>query len=381
MPGRVDIDHLRKRFVTPEGGEVVAVDHVSIAIQPNEFFVMLGPSGCGKTTVLRCIAGLEHPDHGSISVDGARIDTMPAYERPVSTVFQSYALFPHMTVQQNIAFGLEQQRLSKSEVTQRAGAALELVQLSGLEKRKPNQLSGGQQQRVALARALAVRPKVLLLDEPLAALDLKLRREMQGELKRLQREAGITFVFVTHDQEEALAMGDRIAVFRAGQLEQLGTPTEMYEEPATAFVAGFLGETNVLTARAGADGVVSLSAGAALQAPEAFRSGPVLVAVRPERVEVVERSTPGWHVTGRVLTMVYLGNEIRYDVALDGGGVGRNGAPLWKPMQVRQPLTTPGVRAAIGDEVGLRFDETMVRFLYAEQTAGATDTTVGASGQ
>lgn len=357
MPGRIEIDHLKKRFVTPEGGEVLAVDDVSVEIQANEFFVMLGPSGCGKTTVLRCIAGLEHPDSGSISVDGTRIDTLPAYERPVSTVFQSYALFPHMTVQQNIAFGLEQQKLSKAEVTKRAGEALDLVQLVGLDRRKPNQLSGGQQQRVALARSLAVKPKVLLLDEPLAALDLKLRREMQGELKRLQRDAGITFVFVTHDQEEALAMGDRIAVFRSGQLEQLGTPTEMYEEPATAFVAGFLGETNVIETSADADGSVRLGGPACLNAPQ-FRSRPVLVAIRPERVVVVKPSADDPHLVGRVRTVVYLGNEIRYDVEVIG----------MKVVQVRQPLTSPGIRAGVGDEVGLRFDTTMVRYLQVEGT-------------
>jgi spermidine/putrescine transport system ATP-binding protein len=356
VPGRIEIDHLNKRFLTPEGGEVLAVDDVSVDIQPNEFFVMLGPSGCGKTTVLRCIAGLEHPDSGSIAVDGTRIDILPAYERPVSTVFQSYALFPHMTVQQNIAFGLEQQKLSKSQVIQRAGEALDLVQLSGLDRRKPHQLSGGQQQRVALARSLAVKPKVLLLDEPLAALDLKLRREMQGELKRMQRDAGITFVFVTHDQEEALAMGDRIAVFRSGQLEQLGTPTEMYEEPATAFVAGFLGETNVIEASADHHGVVRLGGNGLLTAPERFWSASVLIAIRPERVAVVQPSAPDHHLVGKIRTVVYLGNEIRYDVEVAGR----------KPIQVRQPLTSPGIRAAVGDEVGLRFDETMVRYLPVE---------------
>jgi spermidine/putrescine transport system ATP-binding protein len=372
VPGRIEIAELKKRFPTPEGGEVLAVDGVSITIEPNEFFVMLGPSGCGKTTVLRCIAGLEHPDAGTITLDDERIDDKPAYDRPVTTVFQSYALFPHMTVQQNIAFGLQQQKLSRKVIAQRAAEALDLVRLSGLDRRKPHQLSGGQQQRVALARALAVKPKVLLLDEPLAALDLKLRREMQGELKRLQREAGITFVFVTHDQEEALALGDRIAVFRSGKLEQVGTPTTMYEEPQTAFVAGFLGETNVIAATADSDGVVRLPGGfATLSAPMPFRSCPVLVAVRPERLTFADPDAPSgsraWaHLIGTVSTKMYLGNEIRYDVLVEPVRDGATEGVQFIRVQVRQPLTVPARRPEPGDRVGLRADQTMVRFLPVE---------------
>jgi spermidine/putrescine transport system ATP-binding protein len=352
LAGQIDIAGLSKRFVTPEGSIVVAVDDLNLRIEPNEFFVMLGPSGCGKTTALRSIAGLEHPDAGTISLDGVRIDTLPAYERPVSTVFQSYALFPHMTVWENVAFGLQQQKLPKAQVSTRVAEALAMVRLEGFDRRKPHQMSGGQQQRVALARCLAVRPKVLLLDEPLAALDLKLRREMQTELKALQREAGITFVFVTHDQEEALALGDRIAVFRNGRMEQVGTPTQMYEEPASAFVAGFLGETNVIPADVAQDGSVQLPGGStALQG--APGTGRTLVAIRPERLSVAEHSG---HLGGVVSTRTYLGNEVRYQVQCGS-----------QQIQVRQSLSNNDRVADVGSTVFLQADEPMVRFLPVEE--------------
>jgi spermidine/putrescine transport system ATP-binding protein len=351
--GRIEIVGLTKRFTTPEGTTVTAVDDLHLTIEPNEFFVMLGPSGCGKTTALRSIAGLEHPDSGTIHLDGQRIDTMPAYYRPVSTVFQSYALFPHMSVIDNVSFGLQQQKLPRAQVLQRAHEALGMVRLEGFDRRKPHQMSGGQQQRVALARCLAVRPKVLLLDEPLAALDLKLRREMQVELKRLQREAGITFVFVTHDQEEALALGDRIAVFRDGRMEQVGTPTEMYEEPSSAFVAGFLGETNVISSTIASNGAACLGI-ETVPLHGTLSPGPALVAIRPERLEVVQSDG---HLIGTVTLRTYLGNEVRYAVACQHS----DGSTI--DVQVRQSLSSLIHDPAVGDHVHLRADERMVRFL------------------
>ncbi len=242
----VEMRDVVKIFPTPEGGEVAAVNHVTLQIKHGEFFSMLGPSGCGKTTSLRMMAGFEWPTEGEIFIDGAAMGRTPPYLRPINTVFQSYALFQHMSVFQNVAFGLEMEHVPKKEIEHRVGAALEMVKLSGMSRRKPKQLSGGQQQRVALARALIKRPAVLLLDEPLGALDLKLRKEMQLELKALQKEVGITFVYVTHDQEEALTMSDRIAVMSQGKVLQIGTPVEIYERPNCRFVADFIGETNFL---------------------------------------------------------------------------------------------------------------------------------------
>ena len=240
------IDGVAKSFRDPKGAEVKALDNVTLRIPTGEFVVLLGPSGCGKTTLLRSIAGFEKIDAGSINLGGKRIDQLPPHKRPVNTVFQSYALFPHMSVAQNIAFGLENEKIEKSEVKSRVADVLELVEMSALADRKPSQMSGGQQQRAALARALAKKPKVLLLDEPLAALDLKLRKSMQIELKRIHRATGTTFLFVTHDQNEAMALGDRIAVFNNGQLQQVGTPFEIYTAPKTEFVANFIGESTVL---------------------------------------------------------------------------------------------------------------------------------------
>jgi len=242
----LQINALSKSFRDPKGAEVRALDGVSLSIPAGEFIVLLGPSGCGKTTLLRSIAGLDKIDSGYINLGGNRIDLLPPHKRPVNTVFQSYALFPHMSVAQNIAFGLENEKIPKSKVKARVDEVLELVKLTELADRKPSQMSGGQQQRAALARALAKKPKVLLLDEPLAALDLKLRKSMQFELKRIHRATGTTFVFVTHDQNEAMALGDRIAVFNQGKLQQAGTPLEIYTAPASEFVANFIGESTVL---------------------------------------------------------------------------------------------------------------------------------------
>jgi len=236
----VELRDVVKRFPTPEGGEIFAVNHVTMQIKNGEFFSMLGPSGCGKTTSLRMIAGFEWPTAGEVFIEGEPMGHRPPYLRPVNTVFQSYALFPHMSVAKNVAYGLEMEKVPKHEIKRRVGEALEMVKLSGMERRNSKQLSGGQQQRVALARALVKRPKVLLLDEPLGALDLKLRKEMQLELKALQQEVGITFVYVTHDQEEALTMSDRIAVMERGKVLQIGAPVEIYERPNCRFVADFI---------------------------------------------------------------------------------------------------------------------------------------------
>jgi spermidine/putrescine transport system ATP-binding protein len=240
----IELHDVVKRF-----GEVTAVDHVTMTIRDGEFFALLGPSGCGKTTTLRMIAGFEFPTSGEIRLHGRSIGNTPPYQRNVNTVFQSYALFPHMSVAENVAFGLQMRRVPTPEIARRSQEALDMVRLGGYEERRPRQLSGGQQQRVALARALINRPEVLLLDEPLGALDQKLRKEMQIELKNLQQRVGITFIFVTHDQEEALAMSDRIAVMNAGKVLQVGTPTEIYERPTCRFVADFIGEANFVDAR------------------------------------------------------------------------------------------------------------------------------------
>ncbi|MBT5849383.1 MAG: spermidine/putrescine ABC transporter ATP-binding protein, partial [Acidimicrobiaceae bacterium] len=241
MTAAVELTGITKRF-----DDVVAVDNIDLEIADGEFFAMLGPSGCGKTTTLRMIAGLEFPTMGSLKIFGDEVGTLPPNKRPVNTVFQNYALFPHMDVIANVSFGLRMQGIDKKVATASAREMIKIVRLEGLEERRPSQMSGGQQQRVALARALVNHPKVLLLDEPLGALDLKLRQEMQGELKRLQQDLGISFVFVTHDQEEALTMSDRIAVMNDGQLLQVGTPEDIYENPANRFVADFIGQTNLL---------------------------------------------------------------------------------------------------------------------------------------
>jgi putative spermidine/putrescine transport system ATP-binding protein len=293
-PPALRASRLRKVY-----GDVVALHGLDLEVRPGEFFTMLGPSGSGKTTTLRLIAGFERPDAGTVELGGVDVTRRPPYQRDVNTVFQDYALFPHMTVGENVAYGLMVKGLGRRERAQRAAEALEMVRLPGLQDRKPIQLSGGQRQRVALARALVNRPRVLLLDEPLGALDLKLRQEMQLELKRIQREltGHITFVYVTHDQEEALTMSDRIAVFSDGRLEQVGSPGEIYERPANAFVAGFVGTSNLLE-----------------------RDGR-RVTVRPEKIRILDEddASPG-SVPGVVAEVVYLGSVTRYVVDLDEGG-------------------------------------------------------------
>jgi spermidine/putrescine transport system ATP-binding protein len=274
------------RNVTKNFGSFKAVDDVSLAIRPGEFLTLLGPSGCGKTTLLRMISGFESPDAGAVWLDEKNVTRLPPYRRDVNQVFQSYALFPHLSVRDNIAFGLRMRRLGKSAIATKTEAAIELVSLGGLEDRKPNQLSGGQRQRVALARALVCEPKVLLLDEPLAALDAKLRRAMQVELKRLQHRVGITFVFVTHDQEEALTMSDRIAVMNQGKIEQLGTAIDVYRRPATAFVASFLGQANLLPARRIDAQRISLADGTQLYADCGDVDGQIVLSIRPEKIEI-----------------------------------------------------------------------------------------------
>ncbi|MEV6904157.1 ABC transporter ATP-binding protein [Amycolatopsis sp. NPDC051372] len=289
--------------------KVRAVDGVDLDIPPGEFFSMLGPSGSGKTTVLRMIAGFELPTAGTIELAGRDVSQLAPFARDVNTVFQDYALFPHMSVRQNVEYGLKVKRVAKAERKRRAAEALATVRLGEYGDRKPSQLSGGQRQRVALARALVNRPKVLLLDEPLGALDLKLRQAMQIELKQIRREVGITFVFVTHDQDEALTMSDRIAVFNAGRIEQVGTPVEVYERPASAFVAGFVGTSNLLSGR-GAEAVIGK---------------PGVYSIRPEKIRIdadlASPAGPGeTSATGIVTDVVYAGSTVRYAVALDAGG-------------------------------------------------------------
>lgn len=306
-------------------GEVRALDDVSVTIRKNEFFTLLGPSGCGKTTLLRLIAGFEMPSDGSILLEGEEVAHLPPFKRHVNTVFQSYALFPHMTVAQNIAFGLEMLGKPKAEVQATVTAMLRLVRMEELRNRKTSQISGGQQQRVALARALAPSPKVLLLDEPLSALDYKLRKDMQIELKRMQLETGITFIFVTHDQEEALTMSDRIAVMSKGKILQIGSPAEIYEHPTERFVADFIGETNFIeaevTQRIGADGQIRLPSGVMIQHPLSDSTGvgaKVTLAVRPERIELV-RPESEHHLSGKIENIVYFGTDTTFYVTLVTG--------------------------------------------------------------
>ncbi|HLE88656.1 MAG TPA: ABC transporter ATP-binding protein [Candidatus Limnocylindria bacterium] len=326
MPSTVDVrlDHITKRF-----HEVVAVDDLSLDIERGEFFSMLGPSGCGKTTTLRMIGGFEESTAGTIYLGDTDVTGLPPFKRDVNTVFQNYALFPHLNVYENVAFGLRRKKTLDADIKSRVAAMLELVELPGYESRKPSQLSGGQQQRVALARALINHPRVLLLDEPLGALDLKLRKQMQLELKRIQTEVGITFIYVTHDQEEAMTMSDRIAVMRAGRIEQLGNPEELYERPRTSFVAGFLGVSNLLEGEvAGRDGelvTVRMADGALLRAPGdgVASSGPVRIGVRPEKLRVDAGAEAGASngmnaLTGTVLDSSYIGVSTQYLVQTEG---------------------------------------------------------------
>jgi spermidine/putrescine transport system ATP-binding protein len=317
----IDVQDAVKRY-----GTFTALKKISLSIRDNEFFTLLGPSGCGKTTLLRMIAGFEDVTEGAIFLYGEEIDRLPPHKRPVNTVFQNYALFPHMDILENVGFGLEMLGKSRAEARARAGEVLEMVQLSQFASRKPSQLSGGQQQRVALARALAPRPKVLLLDEPLSALDLKLRKAMQVELKHLQRETGITFIFVTHDQEEALTMSDRIAVMSAGELQQLGEAREIYEQPRNVFVADFIGDTNLMevvvdTVEAGR-AHCHLGGGHRLTCDAADGIGAgakVHMSLRPERLFLSSEPAETESLCGIVRETIYIGTDTTTVIDLEDG--------------------------------------------------------------
>ena len=319
---------LELQSVTKRFGDFVAVNDLSLTVAPGEFITLLGASGSGKTTTLRMIAGFEHPDSGEILMDGRPLTGLPPNRRDLNTVFQQYALFPHLTVRQNVGYGLRMRSTPAPELDQRVGEALDMVQLGGLTGRLPRQLSGGQQQRVALARALVNRPKVLLLDEPLGALDLKLRKEMQLELKHLNRQLGLTFLYVTHDQEEALTMSDRIALMRAGRIEQLSGPREMYERPSSRYVADFIGETNLLggtAARRHGDSARLTVGGQEIQATAtaSVRDGdPAWLTVRPEFVRVAGPDTAGPRLRATVTETVFTGQVTRVFARLqDGSGL------------------------------------------------------------
>jgi spermidine/putrescine transport system ATP-binding protein len=362
----VELRDVVKKFVTPEGHELAAVDHVTMQIRNGEFFSMLGSSGCGKTTSLRLIAGFEWPTEGEVYIDGESQGHKPPFLRPVNTVFQSYALFQHMTVAENVAFGLEMESVGKKEIERRVGEALEMVKLSGMQRRKPKQLSGGQQQRVALARALVKRPKVLLLDEPLGALDLKLRKEMQLELKSLQQEVGITFIYVTHDQEEALTMSDRIAVMSHGRVLQMGPAVEIYERPTSRFVADFIGEANFLNARVksvnGDRAVVKIPAWdeelTGIVAGQVHVGDEVAVSIRPEKIRLTDQQGIKENsLEGVVVNSTYIGSDthVYLDVrgqrikvweqnrisTLDPRAYYHNGEKVWVTLLAENTLILP----------------------------------------
>jgi spermidine/putrescine transport system ATP-binding protein len=358
--GRVQLEGLTKRY-----GAFDAVSGIDLDIPPGEFFCLLGPSGCGKTTTLRMIAGFERPSAGRILLDSRDVSNTPPNRRNVNTVFQNYALFSHLTVAENVAFGLRFTRTSKEETRNRVGQALSLVQMEDFRDRKPHQLSGGQQQRVALARALILNPSVLLLDEPLGALDAKLRKTLQVELKALQEQVGVTFVYVTHDQEEALTMADRLAVMSEGRVEQVGTPREVYEEPASSYVADFLGVSNLLDAEAVGetpDGRCRLRAGdLELLASQGHTSstGPVKVVIRPERVRVeAPRKTGENRLPGKVERVVYAGPISQLIVTLDRG------------EQIQCMLANDGVGTAFdrGEPVSVYLPYDALRVLRTDAT-------------
>jgi spermidine/putrescine transport system ATP-binding protein len=347
------------KIFSGKDGAFRALDDVSVDIREGEFFTLLGPSGCGKTTLLRLIAGFESPSAGTIALAGQDITHLPPHKRPVNTVFQSYALFPHLSVARNIAFGLEMLGRPKAEIAATVDRMLDLVKMTPMRDRMVSQISGGQQQRVALARALAPQPKVLLLDEPLSALDLKLRKEMQIELKRLQTETGITFVFVTHDQEEALTMSDRIAVMKAGKILQIGGPRDIYDAPADRFVASFIGETNFLTAKVerAADGRVTLvlPGDVRVPAPNLARTGQVSVVIRPEHVRLTAAGAEG-AIPAVVEDVVYFGTDTHFVLRLNAGeavtarvqNAADGAAPLAKGAPVAITFA-PGAVRLLGD--------------------------------
>ena len=316
MAADVGVEGIRKTY-----GDVVAVDDVDLTVGDGEFFTLLGPSGSGKTTTLRIIAGFEQPDRGRVTLGGEDITRRPPYARDVNTVFQDYALFPHMTVEQNVAYGLKVKGVKRSERVSQVREVLRMVRLDGYGARKPVQLSGGQRQRVALARSIVNRPQVLLLDEPLGALDLKLRKQMQLELKRIQHELGITFVHVTHDQEEAMTMADGIAVMNRGRIEQLGNPRDLYERPRTAFVAGFLGVSNLLHGVVAAPGVLRLNGGGEVRvdAPLPSPGAEISIGVRPEKLRLAADGVNT--LTGTVAERAYIGVSTQYVVDTTAGAV------------------------------------------------------------
>jgi spermidine/putrescine transport system ATP-binding protein len=376
--GEIELSRLTKEFA-----EVRAVDGIDLHVEGGEFFSLLGPSGCGKTTTLRMIAGFEQPTSGQILLDGTDVAYTPPHHRNVNTVFQNYALFPHLNVFDNIAFGLRRAKRPKNEIKQRVGQSLELVQLGGYEKRKSSQLSGGQQQRVALARALVLNPAVLLLDEPLGALDAKLRKTLQIELKALQQEVGITFLYVTHDQEEALTMSDRLAVMNGGHVEQIGAPQDVYEDPETLFVADFLGVSNLMEAR-----VVTADTGACRVALDGYEletrgtkldvTGAAKIVIRPERLELEEHGAASGpnRIPGMVERLVYVGSAVQVIVRAATGeslqalvqNTGK-GIPFEQGTPVQLHLPPDAVRVlpfGIGDEPSLKADKP------AEETAATT---------
>jgi spermidine/putrescine transport system ATP-binding protein len=362
--GEVTLVELTKRF-----DDVVAVDSIDLHVAPGEFFSLLGPSGCGKTTTLRMIAGFEQPTSGRILLDGADVASIPAYKRNVNTVFQSYALFPHLRVFDNVAFGLRRAGVGKQEVARRVADALAQVELTGLERRKPAQLSGGQQQRVALARVLVLRPAVVLLDEPLGALDAKIRRTLQVELKALQEQVGLTFIYVTHDQEEALTMSDRLAVMNAGRIEQLGPPKAVYEEPDTTFVADFLGISNLMSGaalgQAGAHCRVRVN-DVELEAArgDLTTRGETKLVIRPERVRLEPRGVNGENrIPGMVERVVYRGSNNQVFVRLPGGD----------QVQALVQNIGDGREYAMGDPVSVYLPAEALRVLTDTGTAPAED--------
>jgi spermidine/putrescine transport system ATP-binding protein len=340
-PASSKTSDVRLENVTKQFDDVVAVDDLSLEIERGSFFALLGPSGCGKTTTLRMIGGFEQPTGGTIYLGDEPVSGKPPYKRDVNTVFQSYALFPHLTIFENVAFGLRRQGVRKADVRGRVLEILRLVGLEGMDKRKPRQLSGGQQQRVALARALVNRPRVLLLDEPLGALDLKLRKQMQLELKAIQHDVGITFVHVTHDQEEAMTMADRIAIMNAGKIEQLGTPSDLYERPQTAFVASFLGISNLLPGTVSGPDRVKLDDGTEVHlAPGTLngQTGRLAVGVRPEKIRLGHAEAN--RLTGRLLETAYVGVATQYVLETRAGNVSvyvqnsQPGAPETVPSEI-----------------------------------------------